>query len=258
MAEMDIDGATLRYTLSGPEGAPVVMFSNSLGTTLEMWGPQAETLAERYQVLLYDTRGHGQSSLTPGPYTVPGLGDDALALLDKLSIDQVHFCGLSLGGLTGQAIALKAPERLLSLTLANTSAHIPGPEMWNTRIAKVQEGGMDVIADATMERWFTPTCAPDVVARMKTMLTSIHPEGYIACSCAVRDADFRAQVAAISLKTLVISGEGDAATPPAMGLFLAETIPGARYVEIKSAGHISNLEQVDAFTTALTSHLDAI
>ena len=153
----------VHHRLEGPEGAPVVVFANSLGTTLEMWDAQAAALAGRYRVLRFDLRGHGRSPVPPGPYTVGDLADDALALLDRLGIERVSFCGLSLGGTIGMTLAVRAPERLERLVLCCTALEFKPPEQWLERAATVRAEGMDAIAPAGMERWFTPaaTSSPE-------------------------------------------------------------------------------------------------
>ncbi|MCR9256765.1 MAG: 3-oxoadipate enol-lactonase [Alphaproteobacteria bacterium] len=258
MPEAQVNGVTLSYELAGRKDGPVMMFSNSLGTDRGMWDGQVEAFGASWRILRYDTRGHGGSELTEGPYTADLLADDAIALMDHLGIDKVHFCGLSLGGLTGQMIGLKAPERLLSLTLANTAAQFMTPEIWNQRIQMVSEGGMAAIADATMERWFTEGFRqrePGAIERMHAMLSAVPKEGYIACSCAVRDADTRAAIAGIAVPTQVIAGAQDMATPPEKGRYIADTIPEAGFVLIDPAGHISNIEQPDVFNKALSDLL---
>ncbi len=254
MTTLDLDGRSLNYRLGGAEGAPVLLFSNSLGTTLEMWDPQAEAFAASYRILRYDTRGHGGSSLSE-QVSIEDLASDVVALLDALEIERVHFCGLSLGGLTGQALALLQPERLLSMTLANTSAYIPTAEMWNSRIAAVREGGVVGISEAVLDRWLTAEAPAELRQRLKVMLSGIDPAGYIAAAEAVRESDFRDRLGTISLPTLVIAAEQDKATPPAMGEALAAGIPNARLHLIQQAGHISNLEQDEIFTGALREHL---
>ena len=258
MPTASLDDAELTYRLDGPETAPVVMLSNSLGTTLDMWEPQIAALSERFCVLRYDTRGHGRSAGALASLTVDHLARDALGLLGHLGVERAHICGLSLGGLTGQALALGAPDRIISLTLANTSAHIPSAEMWNKRIESVLAGGMSAISAPVLERWFTAGFRMDNPAcfgRMQDMLNSIPPEGYAAACRAVRDADFRSRVAQIKTPTLVLYAEQDQATPPAMARHLAVEIPSARVVALAPAAHISNVEQPLAFTQALIDHL---
>ena len=226
----------MHYDLAGPAGAPALVFSNSLGATLTMWDPQLPALQKQFRVLRYDTRGHGESSVTPGPYSIERLARDVLALLDELHFDRVNFCGLSMGGQTGMWLALNAAARLNKLILCNTAAKIGGPDLWNTRIEAVRKGGMNSISTAVMERWFSATYranSPEVVATIKLILESANPEGYAANCAALRDFDARETIAAIHIPTLVIAGAHDAATTPADGRFLADHIPGARYRRTK-------------------------
>lgn len=248
----------LYYRLDGSLAAPLLMLSNSLGTDLAMWEPQMPALARSFRVLRYDTRGHGDSQVTPGPYSIAALGADVVGLLDHLGVQCGHFCGLSLGGMTGMWLGVHAQNRLRRLVLANTTAHMPPPAAWNTRIAQINAGGMSAIADAVLARWFTPRFvaheAP-ALARMKAMIERTPPAGYVACCAAVRDMDQREDIADIAARTLVIAGVHDAATPPADGRYLAERIPGARLVEVEGA-HLSNIEAAAAFTAAVVSFLD--
>ncbi len=252
-----LDGVRVHYDLAGPASAPALVFSNSLGATLSMWDPQAAALQAQFRVLRYDSRGHGQSSVTPGPYAIEQLARDVLALLDYLQLDRVHFCGLSMGGQTGMWLALNAAGRVNKLVLCNTAAKIGTPEIWRGRIEAVRKGGMKSISATVMERWFSADYRAkslEVVGGIKLTFENANPDGYIANCAAVRDFDVREAVTAIRVPTLVITGTQDAATTPAEGRYLAERIPGARYVELNAA-HISNIEQGDRFTSELSSFL---
>jgi 3-oxoadipate enol-lactonase len=257
MPHADVPGGRLHYRFDGPDNAPVVLMSNSLGTDLGMWEPQMAALTARYRVLRYDSRGHGQSAVTPGPYDVAGLARDALALLDALALDRVMFCGLSLGGMVGQWLGANASPRISRLALCNTSAHMDARDAYNARIDAVAKGGMEAVVDAVLARWYTPAFiarAPDAVANTRRMLLGTPAAGYIACCAAVRDMDQRASASRIGIPTLVIAGADDLATPPAAARFLAEKIAGARYVEL-AAAHLSNVEAQSDFTRALTEFL---
>jgi len=249
--------ACIHYALEGPAESPVLMFANSLGADFSMWNAQVPELQKKFRVLRYDTRGHGQSSYTPGSYSIEQLAKDVIALLDALDVDRVHFCGLSMGGMIGMRLGAHAPERLNHLVLCNTGAKIGTTEAWNARIEAVRKNGMKSVASAVVERWFTPAFrqkAPATIANTLKMLEETNPDGYAACCSAVRDFDFREQVSNIRLPTLVISGAHDPATPPADGRFLAQQIPGARYVELNAA-HLSNIEDQDRFTAELAAFL---
>lgn len=259
MAFAELKDVRIHYELAGPANAPVVMFSNSLGATLAMWDVQVPEVTKAFRVLRYDKRGHGQSSVSPGPYTVEQLGHDAVALLDFLKLDAVHFCGLSLGGQTGMWLGLNAPKRLKKLVLCNTGAKIGTPDGWNARIDAVRKGGMKAISAAVIERWFTASFRakdPAAVGKIQQALEGHNPEGYAGCCAAVRDFDCREKLDAIQTPTLVISGAHDAATPPADGRFVAEKIPGARYLELEAA-HLSNIEDRDRFTAEVGTFLAA-
>jgi 3-oxoadipate enol-lactonase len=222
-----------------------------------MWDAQIPALGKQFRVLRYDTRGHGESSATPGPYSIEQLARDVLSLLDALQFDRVHFCGLSMGGQTGMWLAINMPARLHSLVLSNTAAKIGTPEVWNPRIDAVRKGGMKSISNAVMERWFCATFranSPEVVAAIKVKFESANPEGYIANCAAIRDFDVRQAVAAIRVPTLVIAGARDAATTPADGHYLADQIAGARYVELNAA-HLSNIEVPGSFNSEVSSFL---
>ena len=247
----------IHYDLAGPATAPALVFSNSLGATLSMWDPQIPALEKQFRILRYDTRGHGESSVTPGPYSIEQLAHDVLALLDALQLDRVYFCGLSMGGQTGMWLALNAPVRLHKLVLSNTAAKIGTPEIWDTRIEAVRKGGMKSISTAVMERWFSANFRSNssgAVAGIKSRFENTNPEGYIANCAAIRDFDVREAVAAIRIPTLVIAGTHDAATTPLDGHYLADHIAGARYVEFDAA-HLSNIEVPERFSSEVSSLL---
>ena len=250
----------LHYQLEGPAGAPVLVLSNSLGTDLHMWDAQMPTLTQHFQVLRYDTRGHGQSLATDGPYSIEQLGGDVLALLDSLDISRAHFCGLSMGGLIAQWLAINAPARIERLVLCNTAAKIGSPEVWNPRIDSILAGGaqaMGDLRDASISRWFTAAFAeaqPQTVEPIVGMLAQTSPEGYAANCAAIRDADFREQLGAIKAPTLIVCGSADPVTTPTDGRFIAERIANAELIELPAA-HLSNVEAGADFTQALLGFL---
>ncbi len=259
MSFVETGGARIHYDIEGADGAPVLAFSNSLGTNYSMWDLQAQELRKAFRVLRYDTRGHGQSAVLPGPYTIEQLGNDFLGLLDELHLGRVHFCGLSMGGMIGMWIGIHAPDRLNKLVLSNTGAKIGTLEIWNSRIEAVQKGGMKSIASGVIERWFTPAFrakAPATVAQIQKMLEETNPDGYAACCAAVRDYDCREHLERISAQTLVISGDHDPATLPADGQFLAAHIRGAKYAELDAA-HLSNIEDGARFTGEVAAFLNS-
>jgi 3-oxoadipate enol-lactonase len=252
-----VNGGHLHYHIGGSPNAPALVLSNSLGTNFSMWDAQMPELRKHFRVLRYDTRGHGQSEVTPGPYSFEQLGRDVLALADEADIGTFSFCGLSMGGVTGMWLGLNAGKRLHKLALCSTAAKIGNPDTWNARIEAVRKGGMKSVAAGTMERWFTPRFRerePKTVERIKQMVECTSPEGFIACCEALREADFRDSISAIRTPTLVISGTHDPGTPPADGKFLAKQITGARYV-VLDAAHLSNIEQHDRFTQEVSDFL---
>ena len=251
--------AQIHYSLEGPPGKPALILSNSLGADLSMWDLQIPEFSKSFQILRSDTRGHGRSSVTPAPYTIEQLAKDVLALADSQQLERFHFCGLSMGGQIGMWLAANAPQRLNKVVLSSTAAKIGTPEMWNARIATVQKEGMKNVAAAAIGRWFTPAFraknAPAVEKIHKT-LEATNPEGYAACSAAVRDFDFREKLNDIRTPTLILSGAHDPATTPADGQFLANHIAGAHFVELNGA-HLSNIEDAARFTQEVCAFLNS-
>jgi 3-oxoadipate enol-lactonase len=248
----------VQYTMDGPEGAPTIVLSNSLGSTPAMWDPQLPALAERLRVVRYDHRGHGRSPVPPGPYDLAELGADVLALLDRLSLERVHWCGLSLGGMVGMWMAINAPERIDRLVLCCTSARLGPPEMWADRAATVRAQGVDAVADAGIERWLSPGFIerePEVAARIRAMLAATPAEGYAACCGVIERMDQIPQLGAIRAPTLVIAAEDDPATPPEHGERIAAAIPGARLEIVQGARHLATIEQPAAMTELIVGHL---
>ena len=259
MPFVESNGAQIHYALAGPAGRPVLVLSNSLGTDFSMWDPQISEFTKSFRVLRYDTRGHGKSSVTAGPYSAEQLANDVLALADALKLDRFHFCGLSMGGMTGMWLGANAPQRLNRVVICSASAKFGSLETWSTRIETVRKQGMKPVAAAAIERWFTSAFRarnPSAAANTQKMVESANPEGYISCCAAVRDFDFREQLGKIHTPTLVISGAHDPATTPADGRFLADHIPGARYVEFNAA-HLSNVEDADRFTEEVSGFLNS-
>lgn len=253
----NLPDAQIYYEWAGPEEMPLVVLSNSLGTTLRMWDPQVEDFTKHFRLLRYDTRGHGLSSATPGPYKIEQLGWDVVRLLNELQVDRVYFCGLSMGGMIGMYLAANLPKRFLKFVLCSTAAKIGTPESWNARIQTVKSDGMKAVAGSVIERWLTigfrSSHAHETQA-VQSMLEAANPQGYIANCAAVRDADLRESLAGIPVPCLVISGTHDLSTPPADGKALAQSIPGAKYAEV-SAAHLSNLEARNDFNRQVLQFL---
>jgi len=254
------NGISTNYTLDGPTQAPVLTLSHSLACDLTMWDPQMPALTAKYRVLRYDTRGHGGTDAPAGAYTLGQLADDAVALLDALGIARTHWMGLSMGGMIGQTLALKAPGRLSSLILCDTSSRIPAEAkpVWEDRIRTVETQGMAPLVDATLARWFTEryrTKGGAELARIKGLIAGTPPRGYAGCCHAISALDLTDHIGAIKLPTLVVVGEEDQGTPVAASRVIHEQIKGSELVILKSASHLSNVEQPAAFTTAVTTFL---
>lgn len=242
----------LDYQLDGPEGAPVIVLSNSLGTTRDMWQPQLAALTRQFRVLRYDTHGHGKTSKS-GKVTLAQLGEDVIALLDQLNIAKAWFCGISMGGLTGLWLGRFAPERFYGIAVANTAARIGDQAGWLSRARAVRQEGMDVVAAGAADRWFSERFrqrAPEVVEALCHQLTHSNAEGYAECCEALAGADLRGEVGQISVPTLIITGESDPVTTVADANFLRQQIPASQVVVV-AASHLSNIESSAEFTAAL-------
>jgi 3-oxoadipate enol-lactonase len=251
------DGCVIHFRVDGAENAPVLLLSNSLGTTLEMWAPQVASLSSHFRVIRYDTRGHGQSDAPRAAYSIDQLGRDAVAVLDATGVSDAHVCGLSLGGVTAMWLGINTPSRVRSLVLAATAAHIGSDDLWNTRIRQVRTGGTGSIAESVMSRWFSEEfriANPSVVETYRAMLTNTETDGYAGCCAALRDADLRQAIAQIAAPTLVIAGAADPATPPADGEVIRQRVRGAEMITL-SAAHMVNVEQADTFTETVAAFI---
>lgn len=243
----------VEYTLDGPEDAPVVVFSNSLGTTGAMWDAQATALSD-FRVLRYNARGHGGTPAPPGPYTVGDLADDVLALLDRLGLERASYCGLSIGGITGMWLGVHAPERIDRLAICCTAMQLPPSDMWIDRAALVRRDGMEAVLDATIERWFTPGFRDrqaEVVSRIREIFLTTDPEGYAGCCEALAEFDMTGELGAVQASTLVIAGEEDPVGTPERGAAIAGEVPDSRLVVLPEARHLAAVEQADAVTREL-------
>lgn len=260
MAFVQLQDGQLHYEIEGPTGAPVLVLSNSLGTDLHMWDAQIASFSKSFRVLRYDTRGHGKSGVSHGPYSIEQLGRDVLGLLDALEIKRAHFCGLSMGGLIGQWLGIHASDRLHKLVLCNTAAKIGGPDTWDPRIEAVEKGGQQAMLElgaGAVGRWFTPEFARDHADKVKAVtdvLAATSPLGYAACCAAVRDADFRGQVGSIAVDTLVICGSHDAVTTVEDGHYLQNHIHGSQLSDFYAA-HLSSVELGDVFAWRVNEFL---
>lgn len=249
-----------RVAVDGDATAPALVLSNSLGTTLEMWQPQVAALSAHWRVVRYDTRGHGGSPVTPGPYSFEALGQDVLAVLDALEIERAAFCGVSMGGHTGLWLGVHAPQRLSALAVCNSAAKIGTAAAWHERAASVRAGGaagMQALADSAPSRWFTEAfvqAQPALVQDVQVGLARLDPEGYAACCEALARSDLRGDLARISVPTLLLAGAADPVTTVADAQAMQAAITAAQLAVVQ-ASHLSNLEAPTAFNTAILSFL---
>lgn len=246
----------LNYQIDGPENAPVVVLSCSLGTTLAMWEPQMAALAACYRVLRYDTHGHGATRQS-GQTSLAQLGQDVIDLLDHLDIPAAHFCGISMGGLTGLWLARFHPQRMLSVAVINSAARIGNETGWQSRAQSVRQAGLRDIAASSPQRWFTPSfcqSAPETVAALCQQLAASNAEGYAACCDALAAADLREEIGQIACPVLLIAGEHDPVTTVADARFMHQRISGSQ-MTVVNASHLSTIEAPEAVNAALLSFL---
>jgi 3-oxoadipate enol-lactonase len=251
----------LNHEVSGPEGAPTLLLGNSLGTNLSMWEPQVAVLSRRFRVVTFDQRGHGASPVPPAPYAIEDLGADVVALMDHLGITRASYVGLSIGGMAGIWLGANAPDRLERLVLMCTSSYAPPASRWMERVATVRAAGTtEAIADAVVERWFTPgfsAAHPDTIAAHRAMIAATDAEGYCGCCEAIAAMDLRAALPTITVPTLVISAVEDQALPTEHQRLIAAGIPDARLELIEDAAHIASAQQPDAINRLIEEHLAA-
>jgi 3-oxoadipate enol-lactonase len=246
----------VHHVVTGPQDAPALVLSNSLGSSLAMWDAQAAPLAERFRLIRYDLRGHGASPVPPGPYSLDDLGGDVVALLDHLGIERASLAGISLGGMIGMWLGIHAPERIERLVLCCTSAQLGPPEMWSDRAALVREQGTGAVAPAVAARWVTDALAARR-PELEAMIAATPPEGYAATCAAVEHMDLLPRLGEIRAPALVISAEQDQSTPPEHGRRIAAGIPGARFEVLDGAAHLANLERPDEITALIAGHLES-
>ncbi len=257
------NGIGVNYTLDGPATAPVVTLSHSLAADLAMWDPQMKALTAKYRVLRYDTRGHGATDAPAGAYTLAQLAEDARALLQGLGIAKTHWIGLSMGGMIGQTLALSSPGLFLSLGLCDTSSRVPAEArpVWQERIKTAQSQGMEPIVEPTIGRWFTApfiAARKDVVDPVRTRIRTTDPQGYAGCCAAIAQLDLTDKISAIKVPTVIVVGEEDQGTPVAASKAIQGQIAGSQLEIIKSAAHLSNLEQPEEFTRIITTFLSRV
>jgi 3-oxoadipate enol-lactonase len=254
-----VNGIAVNCCLEGPATAPVVMFGNGLATGTSMWEPQAAQFAKRFRVLRYDVRGHGTTEAAPPPYTIEQLADDVVDLLDRLGIGKVAYVGLSLGGMIGQALAVRHPNRIGSLVLCDTTMRSPRA-MWIERIAAIEANGLEPQVEPSIERWFTHSfrsSQPKLVDDMRAMIRATSLRGYLGCAMAMRDMRLESVAPRIAQPTLVVVGRDDRSTPVAEAQALHTAIPGSRLKVIEHAAHLPNIEQASRFNAVLGRFLEA-
>jgi 3-oxoadipate enol-lactonase len=252
------DDVTLFVTEAGSAEAPPILFSNSLGTTHRMWDAVVAELSADFRCIRYDMRGHGASTRGREPFEISDFADDAIAILDNLEINRVHFAGLSLGGMTGQALAINHPERLASLTLMATTAFMPPASAWNDRAALIRREGTQAILDNTLQRWFTAgflESAPDRLQRIASEFAGLNAQGYAACCEAIGRMDLRDNLHRMTPPTLIIAGAQDPATPVDMAHALEASIASAKLIVLDQAAHLLAVEQPEAVATHLARHV---
>lgn len=245
--------------VTGRPDGPTVLLSNSLGSTHRMWDAQISELEDRFRVIRYDTRGHGDSPVPTGSYTIDDLADDVIALLDRLGVESCHVVGLSLGGMTAMRLAARNPERVDRVVLLCTGAQLPPSSAWTDRAALVREKGSAAVAEAVVARWFTPEYLqtnPELAQHYQQMVSDTPADGYAGCCDAIAALDLYADLPTITADTLAIAGADDPATPPAKLAEIADAIPHSELLVVKHACHLANAEQPQIVTPAIIAHLE--
>ena len=255
----DLDGLKVHYRDDGdPKGAPVV-FSNSLGTDLRLWDKVVELLPASLRLIRYDKRGHGLTEALAPPYSMGALISDAEALLDRLNIRDCVFVGLSVGGMIAQGLAVKRLDQVRAMVISNTGAKIGTIDMWQDRIAAVEADGIEVLADAIMEKWFSTTFRQThELTAWRNMLTRQPAAGYIGCSSAISGTDFYNTTSGLTLPTLAIAGSEDGSAPPDLVRETADLIKGSRFHLVRGAGHLPCVEEPEEYSAVLVEFLKEI
>lgn len=262
LMQVKANNANIEYTLSGKADAPTVVLSHSLGCNRYMWDPQLEMLEQNFRVLAFDTRGHGNSEVTDGAYSMDQLADDVIGLVDVLGIEQFHWVGLSMGGMIGQSLGIRYPQRINKLVLCDTLTKQPEGALpvWAERIETAKQRGMEPLAQPTMERWFTANYrdnSPSAVNFIRKQFLATKPSGFISCCQAIMNINYLDRLAEIELPTLVIVGESDGATPVSASQVIHENIKGSQLEIIPVAAHLSNMEQPEVFNRILGDFLSS-
>ena len=258
---IQVNGVDIAYRFDGPKEGTVLLVANSLMANGSMWDGNLPALADRYRVLRYDKRGHGGSGLSAGPYTIGQLADDAVGLLDALGIQKAHFMGLSIGGMIGQQLGARYPDRILSLSLCNTASEMPPRSLWEERFEIARSQGIAGLVDGTIQRWFTAPFierAPQEIEKVRQMILSTNVDGYIGCGSAVRDMAQSTLLLKIKAPTLVLSGRYDPACTVDQGTVLHRLIVHSNMVILEDAAHLSNIEQPEAFNKTVRQFIDSV
>ena len=259
MKMADLGDVRLHYRIDGPQDGPTVVFANSLGTDLRLWDPIMPMLPAGLRIVRFDKRGHGLSTCPPSPYSMGALVSDTERLLDFLEVKECVFVGLSIGGMIAQGLAVKRLDLIRAMVLSNTGAKIGNAQMWGDRIADVKSGGIEKLADAVMERWFSPQFrATKELELWRNMLTRQEDEGYMGCSAAISGTDFYSTTSGLRLPTLGIAGSEDGSTPPDLVRETVDLIPGSSFHLIRKAGHLPCVEQPIEFAQVLSAFLSKV
>jgi 3-oxoadipate enol-lactonase len=258
--KINTNGININCQIDGPEGAPWIVFSNSLATSIAMWDDQAAALKKSYRVLRYDQRGHGGTDAPAGRYAFDKLLADALALLDALHIAKAHFAGLSMGGATALGLAERRPERFDRIIVCDSPCQSTpqSSQQWEERIAIAQKQGIEALVEPTVSRWFPPETVaknPPHLAKIRAMFRATPVNGFIGCAAALADHDYASAIIAVKSPVLFLVGEKDAPAPAMRKL--SEKLPRSRYVELAGAGHISNMDRPAEFNPAVAEFLGA-
>lgn len=256
-----VNGLEVAYRFDGPENGHVVLMANSLMSNHTMWDWNVPALADRYRVLRYDKRGHGGTQTTPGSYSISQLADDAVGLLDALKIKKVHFVGLSIGGMIGQQIGARFPERVYSLSLCDTASEMPPRSLWEDRFATARKDGIAGLVDGTIKRWFTGPFverAPQDIEKVRQMILGTDVDGYIGCGSGVRDMAQTTMLLKIKTPTLILTGRQDPACTVEQSIVLNRMIEGSKFVIIEEAAHLSNIEQPAVFNQTIREFIDSV
>lgn len=252
-----VNGVQLHYAIEGPRSAPALVFCNSLGTDLRVWDRLVARMVD-HCILRYDKRGHGLSEATTAPYRMDDHVGDLVGLLDYLKLDRVVICGLSVGGMIAQGLAARQPDRVEAMILMDTAAKIGTPEMWEERIAAIEKGGIEVLAEPIMERWLSAkfrSAYPEETLAWRNMLTRTPVEGYVGTCAAIRDADLTESTRNLTMPVLGIGGSEDGSTPPDVVKGAIDLIEGGRFELVEGAGHLPCVENPERVASLITEFL---